>query len=95
MLGFFKVFLTWQQENQQHDVCIRDGFVKYVEVTNFILFLITTSKTWSYLVMNSYNVQSLAREMRIWVEAAISEKEKLEKRVRKAGLRIKSLRTGL
>ena len=45
--------------------------------------------------MNSYNVQSLAREMRIWVEAAISEKEKLEKRVRKAGLRIKSLRAGL
>lgn len=61
----------------------------------FILFLITTSKTWSYLVMNSYNVQSLAREMRIWVEAAISEKEKLEKRVHKAGLRIKSLRAGL
>lgn len=44
--------------------------------------------------MISYNVQNLAREMRMWVEAALSEREKLEKRVHKAGLRIKSLRAG-
>lgn len=38
--------------------------------------------------MNSYSVNLTALEIRKWIEAQISEKEKTKKRIRRAGLKL-------